>query len=217
MMLTKFQVDKLVGKVICIEGNVGTGKEDFSKSFCSYIANMGHSVRLYYDKIDIHILRNYLNNKEKMAYQYQCMKLNIVASMMAQAREFANNGGISVINKGLLTCFAYTLNDYSKNIISIKDYIEYENFLSYIISNVNMPDYTIYLMTNIRTIKRNIMISFVFSEVYFYSDDLLTSIEYSFIKAIEKLKYQTIPFYYEDRLNYEYVYQKFIEKVFLQK
>nr|QBK89740.1 MAG: deoxynucleoside kinase [Pithovirus LCPAC101] len=175
----------LKGSVICIEGLVGAGKSVAGFSVVEYLDSLDMKAKYYPEYVNHALLNQYLSDMKKYAYYFQMFMLLKRISIYKEALEFADCGGISVVDRCVVGDYAFATMQHKKGYITDEDWNVYLSVMEQ--DRMRMPSVILYLkcppsVAFERMIKRNIK-----SEVSGYTLQYLEDLNASYSEAIDKV------------------------------
>ena len=173
----------LKGSVICIEGLVGVGKSVAGFSIMSYLNALDIKTKYYPEYFNHDLLNQYLSNMSKYAYYFQMFMLLKRIDMYKEALAFADNGGVSVIDRCVVGDYAFATMQHKKGYITDEDWKVYLSVMKQ--DRMRMPTTILYLQCSPsvafeRILKRNIT-----SEVSGYTLEYLKDLDASYTETID--------------------------------
>jgi deoxyadenosine/deoxycytidine kinase len=119
----------LIGSIICIEGLVGAGKSTLGKKLCQYLKSQNLNVKFYPEFVNKDLLKLYINDMKKYAFSFQVIMLRERLRVYKEAYEFANTGGISIIDRSLVGDYTFARMQYEKKFFSLNEWEVYLSML----------------------------------------------------------------------------------------
>lgn len=122
---TKGVIDKLKGKIICLEGNIGVGKTTLGTSLELYLSRLGYKVKLYREPIDYEKLERFIKGEIKCIDFQLEMLIKLYEIGLNASKYIKDNEAIAILDRSLIGSFVFS------NILYERKQMYKEEFTSY--------------------------------------------------------------------------------------
>lgn len=179
--LNKIDLKKLLRKVIVLEGGIGVGKSTAGKAIEQALKSAGIEVRYYPEYVVDSLLKMYLKDREKYAGSFQMIMLIKRISTYLEARNFAERGGVAIVDRSILGDIAFAHMNYKDGKINEEEFSVYLDMVKKDLKET--PDITIYLDCTIDQQMERIKTRGNKDEVKAYDRFYLSSLKDAYIEA----------------------------------
>lgn len=183
----KYHKYKLLrSNVIGIEGLIGAGKSTAGKSLEIYLNDLDLRTKYFPEYMNTELLNQYLSNMNKYAYMFQMFMLLKRIDIYKEAILYANNGGISIVDRCLVGDYAFALMQYKKRLINDDDWNVYISIINQ--HQTPSPDIILYLLCDPKIAFERMINRAISSEVGGYTLKYFEDLELSYKETIELLE-----------------------------
>lgn len=151
----------LVGKILCIEGNIATGKTTLIKTLVDQLCDMEHPIRfkLLEEKVDEKLLSEYVSNPRENGAKFQRHMMLARMNSMKLADEYKKKGFFVIMDTGLVREYAFSLANYNQKNMTLEEYKQHiqSTHLAHKEIGSPEPDYVFLLDSDPQRCKRNIL------------------------------------------------------------
>jgi len=144
----------LRGSIIIIEGNIGVGKSTLGKNITKFLNDAELKTKFFPEYVNDLFLKKYIDNMQVYALGFQIMMLLKRIEVYKEAINFAQCGGISIIDRGLIGDLVFAGMLYKKGIIDDDGWSIYKSMQD---NTLVEPHCVLYLKCSIETAMRRIM------------------------------------------------------------
>lgn len=165
-----YRFSSLRSSVICLEGSIGVGKSTLGKHLEAYLNSIDLKAKFFTERVDYNFLKYYIADMKKYAFPFQVRMLAGRVDVYREAQEFAQTGGISIIDRSITGDVAFAFMQYEKGFFDEKDW---EIFNSILRSDAYpAPHLILYLNCAVDTCLRRIKTRGISSESNYTSEYL---------------------------------------------
>jgi len=137
----------LRGGIYIIEGLIGVGKSTLGTSLEHYLNSHGIKCKFFLEYTNKLLLDQYITNMQKYAYTFQLVMLMQRIQTYRDAIEFAQTGGVALIDRSIFGDMAFAYMQKEKGFISEDEWKIYLNIMR---TNIQLePSAIIYLTCDI--------------------------------------------------------------------
>ena len=108
--------------VIILEGTIGVGKTTAGTSMEKLLNSIGLKCKFYKEYVNENFLLQYIDQMEKYSYTYEVMMMTRRINTYNEAKNFANSGGIAIIDRSIIGDYAFGVLQRNRNFISEKEW-----------------------------------------------------------------------------------------------
>lgn len=136
----------LLGKVLVVEGNIGSGKSSSAKEMTRFLSDECELPAVYMPEyINLELLKIFIEDMKTHAYTFQLFMLEQRAECYRKAIELANSGHIVIMDRMMYGDLAFAYRHYTHGNITHEQFDCYRNIMNGF--GFNDPALTIYLFT----------------------------------------------------------------------
>jgi len=174
----------LRGSLITLEGLIGIGKTTLGRALASYLISRGLQARFYPEYVNEEFLRGYINDMKKYSFSFQLFMLQKRIEIYREARKFAQEGGIAIIDRSINGDYTFALMQHRKGFFDEEEWNIYRSILRK--EELPEPTLTIYLMCSPETSLRRVVKRGIRSEIQGYSLDYMNELHQAYIRTIQE-------------------------------
>jgi len=131
------------GIVLVLEGCIGAGKTTLGRSLEQYFNDHGIKCKFFNEVKDEEMLDLYLKDMEKYAFTFQYDMVRMRIQMYEEALKFSQEGGLSIVDRGMLGDMSFARKQRDKGFITAEEYNVYMSKIRR--AHLAIPDITLYL------------------------------------------------------------------------
>ncbi len=94
-------------QIICLEGIISAGKSTLGKSLAYFLNHNGFKAKYFAEYVNDDLLGMFLEDQKKNAFWFQTVMLIKRIQIYKEAKKFAENGGISIVDRSLPGDFTF--------------------------------------------------------------------------------------------------------------
>lgn len=133
----------LKSSLIVVEGNISSGKSTLTKAMVNFLNEIGLKAMLFEEPILQTYLELFLGDMKKYAFGFQMSMLIERQCLYDRAQQFADSGGIAIVDRGFYGDKVFAVLHHNDGNISDKEMSIYEDVFSRI--KFQAPTFILYL------------------------------------------------------------------------
>lgn len=94
-------------QIICLEGIISAGKSTLGKSLAYFLNSNGFKAKYFAEYVNDDLLGMFLEDQKKNAFWFQTIMLVKRIQIYKEAKKFADNGGIAIVDRSLPGDFTF--------------------------------------------------------------------------------------------------------------
>lgn len=174
----------LRGSIIVIEGLIGVGKSTLGASLENYLNNMNIKCKFFPEYVNKNLLQQYISNMSKYSYSFQLFMLSKRIQTYRDAEEYANKGGVALIDRSVYGDMAFALMQKEKGFISEDEWQIYLNIMH---QEIRLePRIIVYLNCTVDTCLKRLNKRGDKTEINGYNPQYFKDLEESYNNVIQK-------------------------------
>lgn len=173
----------LRGSIIPLEGGIGHGKTTLGKSMVHFLESIGLKAKFYPEYFNKQLLDQYLSNMKQYAYTFQLVMLSKRIAIYREAEEYAQTGGIAIIDRSILGDMTFARMQRVKGFITETEWNIYYDML---LQEVQLtPSVTIFLDCTTKTALSRINKRGIKSEINSYDVDYMNDVHDAYMESMK--------------------------------
>ena len=140
----------LRGHVIVLEGTISAGKTTLGKNIVDLLTKFKLKAKFFHEYVNEDLLQQYIIDMKTYAYGFQLIMQAHRINSYKNARDFANKGGIAIIDRSIIGDYAFALMQKKRGFITEAEWDIYMKI--FIQENLIQPDGIIYLDCTVDTV-----------------------------------------------------------------
>lgn len=133
----------LKGSILVVEGNISSGKSTLTREMVKFFNSIGLRAKLFDEPILQSYLELFLSDMKKQAFGFQMSMLIERQCLYREAENFAETGGISIVDRGFYGDKVFAILHNESGNISQKEMSVYDDVFSRM--NFKTPTFVLYL------------------------------------------------------------------------
>ena len=133
----------LKGSILVVEGNISSGKSTLTREMVKFFNSIGLKAQLFEEPILQSYLELFMSDMKKEAFGFQMSMLIERQCLYTKAEQFANSGGIAIVDRGFYGDKVFAVMHHESGNITDKQMHVYEDVFSRI--EFQTPSFVLYL------------------------------------------------------------------------
>lgn len=113
-----------------LEGLIGIGKTTLGRSLKNFLEKEGFKVKFFEEIINPSLLNLYLSDMKKYAFSFQSIQIIERMNIHRQASQFAETGGIAIIDRGIYGDMAFAQMQHQKGFFTDEEWQTYRSIIT---------------------------------------------------------------------------------------
>src|SRR3990167_8640394 len=176
------QLKCLRGHLIVLEGTISAGKTTLGRNIVELLSNLGLPVKFFHEYVNEDLLQQYISNMKKYSYSFQVIMQAHRINNYKLARDFANKGGVAIVDRSIIGDYAFALMQKKKLFITEDEWKVYNSIFCQ--ENLIEPDGIVYLSCTPQTVINRIAKRGIECESA-YNEEYLSELEDNYHQAFE--------------------------------